>query len=203
MVPAADKQISHQAMKVVLKIDDFNNFDIDTPIADNKCKDLFEFFVIQSDVLSDVQRRIENLSLGLVLSSHPHEFDGNKIGLIKSSEVKNKTKEAMKQYLALPRPMWQKSTIILQRNKDKKVKLFTEHDLQILFIKESNSPAEQQTELILMRSQGTGCTLSDKLIKNILRQVAFLMPLQYGSVWIITGGSDSGIMKVILHDVHS
>jgi hypothetical protein len=29
------------------------------------------------------------------------------------------------------------------------------------------------------------------------------MPLQYGSVWIITGGSDSGIMKVILHDVHS
>jgi hypothetical protein len=99
--------------------------------------------------------------------------------------------------------MWQKSTIILQRNKDKKVKLFTEHDLQILFIKESNSPAEQQTELILMRSQGTGCTLSDKLIKNILRQVAFLMPLQYGSVWIITGGSDSGIMKVILHDVHS
>ena len=140
--------------------------------------------VFYSDTLSDVQRRIENLSLAM--------FPGHgKPGLVTEARAK----EITTRFLTLPQPIWQKSTLILQQSADdsqsEQLQLFSE----VQFDKFKMGELESKS-VLLLRTQGSGCYLTKKVVQRILHQVAFLLPLQFGSVWVISGGTNKGIMQV-------
>ncbi len=135
------------------------------------------------DEYEDLQRRIENLSLG----QFPSISDHVKPGLTDLELMQKRT-------LTLPQPIWRKSTVILYHDNQAEVKkLFSIPDFQ-KFQKDENF--QRDKTFFLLRTQGTGCNLTSAVIERILHQVVFLLPLQFGSVWIITGGSNKGIMKV-------
>jgi hypothetical protein len=137
------------------------------------------------DKYEDLQRRIENLSLGQFPSICEHE----KPGLADLELMKNK--------LTLPQPIWRNSTVILYHDnhgdKAEVKKLFSRGDFQKF---QKDREFQNDKTFFLLRTQGTGCNLTSAVIERILHQVVFLLPLQFGSVWIITGGSNKGIMKV-------
>lgn len=137
-----------------------------------------------SESFEDLQRRIENLSLfpfiggveRLAPLEEPAVF-GNRL-------------------LTLPQPIWMKSTAILYHDEKKGSeckKLFSEVEFEAF---KNNKEFSKDKTFYLLRTQGAGCNLSGAVIERILHQVVFLLPLQFGTVWIITGGTNKGIMKV-------
>lgn len=142
---------------------------------------------LRKEEYADLQRRIENLSLGQFPSISYQEKPG-----LTDLELEQMLQ---KRTLTLPQPIWRKSTVILYRdNRNPKVKkLFSITDFQE-FLKDEKFQSDKT--FFLLRTQGTGCNLTSAVIERILHQVVFLLPLQFGSVWIITGGSNKGIMQV-------
>ena len=144
--------------------------------------------VFHSDKLSDVQRRIENLSLAM-FPGH----DKPKPGLV----TEQRAKEITTRFLTLPQPIWQKSTLILQQSADsggqpEQLQLLKDED-EFDKIKRGEIGSKR---FVLLRTQGSGCHLTKQVVQRILHQVAFLLPLQFGSVWVISGGTNKGIMQV-------
>ena len=141
--------------------------------------------VLKSDKLSDVQRRIENLSLAM--------FPGHdKPGLV----TVERANEITTRFLTLPQPIWQKSTLILQQSaggggQPEQLQLFSEGQFD-----KFNKGEIEPKSFLLLRTQGSGCHLTKQVVQRILHQVAFLLPLQFGSVWVISGGTNKGIMQV-------
>jgi hypothetical protein len=141
--------------------------------------------VFKSDTFPDVQRRIENLSLAM--------FPGHdKPGLV----TEQRAKEITTRFLTLPQPIWQKSTLILQQSaggggQPEQLQLFSEGQ----FDQFKNGELDSKS-FLLLRTQGSGCHLTKQVVQRILHQVAFLLPLQFGSVWVISGGTNKGIMQV-------
>jgi hypothetical protein len=135
--------------------------------------------VFEDDTFADLRRKIENMSLEIEIAKD-------------SGELK---------YPTLPQPFWQASTLILYHETSggkKETKLLQESQFDDL---KKLSEAEFQMkniEFFLLRTQGSGCHLDDKVIDRILHEVAFLLPLRFGSIWIIDGGSRMGIMKVTI-----
>ena len=116
-----------------------------------------------------------------------------------SLEIKIAKDGGKLKYPTLPQPYWQSSTLILYNETavDKKeTKLLQESYFDRLKTLSKEDFDNKQIEFLLLRTQGSGCELDAAVIDRILHEVAFLLPLRFGSIWIIDGGSGKGIMKV-------
>ena len=129
------------------------------------------------DTFDDLKRRIENLSLDI-------SEKGQKVLDYKTRSVRN--------FQSLPRPLWKESTLILQKSKDNSFLAFEADDFE-QFLNDKRATTQH---IRLVRTQGNGCRMTSETIERYLQQIAFLLPLQFGSIWIITGGTDAGIMKL-------
>jgi hypothetical protein len=186
--------------KDILKQDASNRFEFqgdDTIKLSQKAKENYSragkavfmaVHVFENEEIADLQRRIENLSLGLFPS--PLTKDG------KTAE------DISKRFLTLPQPIWKSSTLILRHSavddQSRQLHLFSKDEFKefMNFGKSDGKGAQDPGYFFLLRTQGTGCNQTKDVIQRILHQVAFLLPLQFGSVWMITGGTNKGIMQV-------
>jgi hypothetical protein len=182
-VPGA-KRPKFNKFRVVEAIESDEVFEdsvLESSNKDSKSKegtDLLELPVFEDDKFTDLLRRVENMSL--------------KIEMFKDSgELK---------YPTLPQPFWRASTLILYNETSvgkKETKLLQESQFDILKKLPEEEFKSKNIEFFLLRTQGSGCHLDDKVVDRILHEVAFLLPLRFGSIWIIDGGSRMGIMKVM------
>jgi len=149
---------------------------------------LLDVRVFHSDKFTDFQRRIENLSL-----LGQERFKDGKL-VLDTEEDASCVKIITKKHLTLTQPVWRESTVILYGTDTSK------HDSWRLFSKQQfdsfKRSEEKHRKCVLLRTQGTGCDITQTVIERVLNQVAFLLPLQFGSVWILDGGSNKGIMQV-------
>jgi hypothetical protein len=170
VVPGA-KKTKFKLFRVVKAIQSAEVFE---DIKSEEGTHLWTLPVFKDDRIGDLKRRIENRSLETV----------------NGSDLKCPT---------LPQPFWRASTLILYNETSvgkKQTKLLQESqfdDLQKLSEEEFKN---KNIEFFLLRTQGSGCHLDDEVVDRILHEVAFLLPLTFGSIWIIDGGSSKGIMKV-------
>jgi hypothetical protein len=139
--------------------------------------------------ISHIKRRIENLSLSPWFPKPTKE--GEQTFVTEYLQDKNG-----KCCYTLPRPIGRHSTLILHRPKGQVLseeQVLLDEDFKV-FQKDTE---EMCKECTLLRTQGTGCSMTEPIIQRILHQVSFLLPLSFGSIWIIHGGTNRGIMKVV------
>lgn len=172
----------------------------------------FSVNVFPGDDWVAFQRRVLNFSM---MFFNGCSFKDQKVGLIPTDD-KTIEKSILK-FLTLPQPIWPESTLLLHQEIDpeagtqlshEKLQLFSKEDFdKFQGITKSENHPQQNSEVsqestqkskrcVLLRTQGDGCSLTGDVIKRILHHVAFLLPQQFGSLWIITGGTNKGIMKV-------
>ena len=169
-----------QVVKAVESADVFEDSVLESSNRDPKSQEgatLFKLPVFEGDTFTDLRRRVENMSLKIEIAK-----DGGNL-----------------KYPTLPRPFWQSSTLILYKETavDKKeTKLLQESQFEELKTLSKEDFDNKKIEFLLLRTQGSGCELDAAVIDRILHEVAFLLPLRFGSIWIIDGGSGKGIMKV-------
>jgi hypothetical protein len=171
VVPAAENS-KFKLFRVVKAIQSAEVFE---DIKSKEGTHLWTLPVFKDDSIGDLKRRIENRSLEMVK-------DG--------SDLK---------YPTLPQPFWRASTLILYHETSggkKETKLLQESQFADLQKLSEDDFKSKNIEFFLLRTQGSGCHLDDEVVDRILHEVAFLLPLRFGSIWIIDGGSSKGIMKV-------
>jgi hypothetical protein len=170
-----------RVVKAIESIEVFEDSVLESSNVDSKSKEgthLWELPVFEDDKIGDLKRRIENRSLEMVK-------DGSYL-----------------KYPTLPQPFWQASTLILynetEGKKESKTSLLLKEEDFDKFKK--NFAEEDFTtktfDIVLLRTHGSGCQLYGEVIDRILHEAAFLLPLTFGSIWIIDGGLRMGIMKV-------
>lgn len=197
-------KLKYQTIDITNLLEDTEIFDSPWKSNDEQGK-RFSVNVFPGDDWVAFQRRIENFSM-MFFNGCP--FKDRKLGFIPGipTDDKNIEKDILK-FLTLPQPIWSDSTLLLHQESDpergpelshdSKLQLFSKKDFEKFQNSGDSQESTKQTKhCVLLRTQGDGCNLTGDVIKRILHHVAFLLPQQFGSLWIITGGTNKGIMKV-------
>ena len=182
---AIEEDISTKKIIIETLLDDNESVDI-------RSKNIFESFNFKEtsvgylntytcdsyrDSFGDLKRRIENLSLDISVK----EKDSNSL---------NYRSRSVCDVVSLPRPIWESSTLLLHKEGDA-FEVFDAEDFDYFL----NNKAKSHN-VRLVRTQGNGCRMTSEMIERHLQELAFLLPLQFGPIWIITGANDVGIMKL-------